>query len=54
MCTSAIGVAKRIDLESISEDLSELIKQLDRNAEGEISVAEIHKIEKKLNDIIRE
>ena len=53
MCTSDIGVAKRIDLESISEDLSELIKQLDKDAEGEISVAEVRKIEKKLGDIVR-
>jgi hypothetical protein len=53
MCTDT-GVVKRIDLESVSEDLSELIKQLDGKTEGEISAAEVDKIEKKLRDIIRE
>lgn len=53
MCDSNVGVAKRIDLQSVSEDVAALLKKLDKEAAGEISVHEIKKIEKKLGDIIR-
>ncbi|WP_441279867.1 hypothetical protein [Bradyrhizobium sp. 63_E2_N1_3] len=52
MCDSNVGVAKRLDLESISEDIADLVKQLDKKVEGEISVDELKKIEKKLHDIV--
>jgi hypothetical protein len=52
MCDQNVGVARRLDLESISEDIAELVKQLDKKAEGEISVDEIKKIERKLHRIV--
>ena len=52
MCDSNIGVAKRLDLVSISEDIAEFVKKLDKEAEVKISVDEIKKIEKKLQKII--
>jgi hypothetical protein len=52
MCDSNVGVARRLDLESISEDIAELVKQLDKKAEGEISVDEIKKIREKLHKIV--
>jgi hypothetical protein len=52
MCDSNVGVAKRIELESISKDLQKLIKQLDDEVEGKIQVLDIRKIEKKLSKIV--
>lgn len=52
MCDQNVGVAKRLDLESISEDIADLVKQLDKKVEGEISVDEIKRIEKKLRKIV--
>jgi hypothetical protein len=54
MCQNNIGVAKRIDIVSISEDMAEFVKQLDKKVDVEISVDELKKIEKKLQKIIRE
>jgi hypothetical protein len=52
MCDSNVGVAKRIDLESISEDIANFVDQLDDEIDVEISVEEIKKIEKRLHDIV--
>jgi hypothetical protein len=52
MCTNNVGVARRIDLESISEDIAALIKQLGREVEGDIDVAEVKKIETKLRKVV--
>lgn len=52
MCDSNVGVAKRLDLVSISEDIAEFVKKLDHEVEVEISVDEIKKIERKLHKII--
>lgn len=52
MCDNNVGVAKRLDLESISKDIAELVKQLDQEVEGEIQVREVKKIEAKLEKII--
>jgi hypothetical protein len=52
MCSNNVGVAKRIDLESISEDLAELIKRLGREVEGSIEVEEVRKIENKLKKLV--
>ncbi len=54
MCDSNIGVAKRLDLVSISEDIAEFVKRLDNEIDVEISVDEIKKIEKKLHKVIQE
>jgi hypothetical protein len=52
MCNSNVGVAKRIDIESISKDIADLVKQLDEEVEGEIKVSDVRKIEQKLKRII--
>jgi len=53
MCTGNVGVARRIDLESISEDIAKLVKELDNEVEGEIKVDELKKIETKVQKIIK-
>jgi hypothetical protein len=53
MCDENVGVAKRLDLESISKDIAKLVKQLDKEVEGEIQVREVKKIEAKLHKIIK-
>lgn len=52
MCDSNVGVAKRIDVESISEDIADLIKQLDKDVEVEINVKNIKEIQEKLKKLI--
>lgn len=53
MCSNNVGVAKRLDLESISEDIAKLVKQLDQEVEGEVDVRDLKKIEAKLQKISR-
>jgi hypothetical protein len=53
MCDSNVGVARRIDLESISKDIADLVKQLDNEVKGDIKVRDIRKIEAKLQKIIK-
>ena len=54
MCDNNVGVARRIDLESISRDIADLMKQLDKEVEGDIKVSDVRKIEEKLTKIIEE
>jgi hypothetical protein len=51
-CPNNIGVAKRIDLESVSEDLARLVRQLGDEVEGEVQVDDPKNIENKLEKII--
>ena len=53
MCDSNVGVAKRLDLESISKDVADLVKQLDKEVEGDVEVRDLKKIEAKLQKIIK-
>jgi hypothetical protein len=53
MCTGNVGVARRIDLESISEDIAKLVKELDNEVEGEVKVHELKKIDGKIQKIIK-
>jgi hypothetical protein len=55
MCTGNVGVARRIDLESISEDIAKLVKELDNEVEGEVKVKvnELKTIGTKIEKIIR-
>jgi hypothetical protein len=55
MCTGNVGVARRIDLESISEDIARLVKELDNEVKGEVKVKvnELKNIDTKLQKIIR-
>jgi hypothetical protein len=50
MCDSNVGVAKRLDLETISKDISDLVKELDE--EVQVSVHELKKIKGKIEKIL--
>jgi hypothetical protein len=52
MCDNNVGVAKRLDLESISQDIAKLVKELDKEVEGKVKVGELKKIEAKVHKII--
>lgn len=52
MCTNNVGVARRIDLEAISKEIADLVKELDD--EVEVKVEDIKKIQDKLEEIIKE
>ena len=54
MCSNNVGVAKRIDLESISEDIARLVTQLGDEVEGEFQVDDLKNIKNKLRKIIKE
>jgi hypothetical protein len=54
MCDNNVGVAKRIDLESISQDIAKLVKQLDKEVEGPVEVQALKKIESKVHEIIKD
>jgi hypothetical protein len=54
MCTNNVGVAKRIDLESLSEDVARLVRQLGEEVEGEVQVDDLKNIDNKLRKIINE
>jgi hypothetical protein len=45
------GVAKTLDIESISKDVAELVKQLDKKVEGPIDVRILHRIQAKIQKI---
>ena len=53
MCDNNVGVAKRLDLESISKDVAELVKQLDKEVEGKVHTHDLKKIEGKIQSIIK-
>lgn len=52
MCDSNVGVARKIDLESVSADVAKLIRKLDKELEGSVKVADVKKIEAKLAKIV--
>lgn len=54
MCDNNVGVAKRIDLESLSGDIARLVKQLGEEVEGEVQVDDLKNIKNKLRKIIKE
>lgn len=51
-CDEHRGVTKRIDLESVSEDIARLVRQLGDEVEGEVQVDDLRNIENKLEKII--
>lgn len=53
MCDNNVGVAKRLDLENISNDIAELVKQLDKKIEGPVQVRDLKSIESKVQKIIK-
>jgi hypothetical protein len=52
MCDNNVGVARRLDLESISQDIAKLVKELDKEVEGKVQVSDLKKIEAKVHKII--
>jgi hypothetical protein len=49
---NAVGVCKRIELESLSDDLTRLVKQLGDEVEGEVQGDDLRNIDHKLQKII--
>ena len=54
MCDQNVGVAKRIDVEAISKEIADLVKELDKEAKVKIPVHEVKKIQKKLEKLVAE
>ena len=52
MCDSNVGVAKRLDLENISKELSGLVQELDKEVEVDVNVEKIEKVRKALKKAI--
>ena len=52
MCDNNVGVAKRLDIENISKEIADLVKELDE--EIEIHVPDVKRITEKLERIIAE
>lgn len=46
------GVAQAIDLESISKDIAELVKKLDKKAEGPVDVQVLKRVQAKIEKIL--
>ena len=46
------GVAKTLDIESISKDVAELVKQLDKKVEGPIDVRVLKGMQAKIQKIL--
>jgi hypothetical protein len=56
MCTNNVGVVRRMDVENISRELTDLIKTLDKEVKGEevsLPVAKVKNIAKKLERIVK-
>ena len=53
MCDNNVGVAKRIELESLSEDVAALVKQLEKKVEGPVKVSHLKAIETKVQKILK-
>ena len=51
MCDSNVGVAKRMDLEKISQEVADLVKVLDD--EVKVEVRDIKRIQKQLESVIK-
>jgi hypothetical protein len=46
------GVAQAVDLESISKDVAELVKKLDKKAEGPVDVKVLKRMQAKIEKIL--
>jgi hypothetical protein len=53
MCDNNVGVAKRLDLESISKDIAELVKKIGNEVEGPVQVQDLKKVESKVQKILK-
>jgi len=46
------GVAKAVDMQSISKDIAELVKQLDKKVEGPIDVRVLERVQAKIKKML--
>ena len=46
------GVAKTVDIQSISNDIAELVRQLDKKVEGPIDVRVLERVQAKIQKIM--
>ena len=46
------GVAKSLDIESISKDVAELVKQLDKKVDGPVDVRVLQRMQAKIQKIM--
>jgi|HubBroStandDraft_1064217.scaffolds.fasta_scaffold453306_2 hypothetical protein len=46
------GVAKKIDIESISKDIAQLAKEIGDNVEGPVNVRVLKKVKEKIEKIL--
>jgi hypothetical protein len=53
VCDNNVGVAKRLDLESISKDIADLVKKLGSEVEGPLQTRELKQIETKVQKILK-
>jgi hypothetical protein len=56
MCDNNVGVAKRIEVESISKEISDLVKALEKEIHGgdvNIPVPKVKQIKERLDKIIK-
>lgn len=53
MCDNNVGVAKRIELESISKDIAALVKELEEKVEGPVKVSHLKAVETKIQKILK-
>jgi hypothetical protein len=53
MCDNNVGVAKRLDLESMSKDIADLVKKLGNEVEGPVQTRDLKQIETKVQKIIK-
>jgi len=53
MCDNNVGVAKRLDLESISKDIADLVKKLEKKVEGPVQTRDLKNIETKVQKILK-
>jgi hypothetical protein len=53
MCDNNVGVAKRLDLDSLSQDIANLVRQLGKEIEGDVQVRDLKKVEAKVHQILK-
>ena len=55
MCDSNVGVARRIEVESVSKEIAELMKELDKDVGGEhvdVPVKKLRRVTERLTKIL--
>lgn len=52
MCNETVGVVKRIDLERVSKELAQFVKELDKEVQVKLKVPKIRKFQSRLEKIL--